>query len=275
MGKLYVICGHGAGDPGACAHGRKEADDVRRLGNRIKELGGSSVVLLDTSRDWYADAGILNLDISKSDWIVELHRDSTEGARGGHVIIKSGIGGADKYDKALASLMGRIFPGRAQTIREVSNLANPNRAASKGFNYRLVENGFITSEEDNKIFDSRLDDLVEGYLAAFGLKASEPKPSASKPASTKPKDGIYTGTGFGGTYRCNCSALNVRAEPSTSAAVVATYKRGQIVILDDWYKISGGYVWGRYTGATSGKKRYVAVGKATGKVESNDYLLKI
>lgn len=84
----------------------------------------------------------------------------------------------------------------------------------------------------------------------------------------------YTGTGFGGTYRCNCSALNVRSAPSTSASVVAQYKSGQTVVLDDWYTIANGYVWGRYTGASSGKKRYVAVGRATGKPEADDYLVR-
>lgn len=84
----------------------------------------------------------------------------------------------------------------------------------------------------------------------------------------------YSGTGFGGTYRCNCSALNVRSSPSTSASVVAQYKRGQTVVLDDWYTIADGYVWGRYTGASSGKRRYVAVGKATGKPEADDYLVQ-
>lgn len=85
----------------------------------------------------------------------------------------------------------------------------------------------------------------------------------------------YTGTGFGGTYRCNCSSLNVRSSPSTSASVVAQYKSGQTVTLDDWYTIADGYVWGRYTGASSGKKRYVAVGRATGKPEADDYLVRV
>lgn len=84
----------------------------------------------------------------------------------------------------------------------------------------------------------------------------------------------YAGTGFGGTYRCNCSTLNVRSAPSTSASVVAQYKSGQTVVLDDWYTIADGFVWGRYTGASSGKKRYVAVGRATGKPEADDYLVR-
>lgn len=36
--KLYIIAGHGAGDPGACANGYQEAERVRALAKRIKAL---------------------------------------------------------------------------------------------------------------------------------------------------------------------------------------------------------------------------------------------
>lgn len=81
---------------------------------------------------------------------------------------------------------------------------------------------------------------------------------------------------FGGTYRCNVDVLNVRNAPTTRGTqVVAQYERGDTVILDDWYVSEDGFIWGRYTGATSGKYRYVAVGRDTGKPEPDDYLVKI
>lgn len=54
--------------------------------------------------------------------------------------------------------------------------------------------------------------------------------------------------------------LNVRAEPSTSAEVVASYSTGDTVALDGWSTTGDGWVWGRYVGASSGKHRYVAIG---------------
>lgn len=98
-----------------------------------------------------------------------------------------------------------------------------------------------------------------------------PAPTPSTPST----GGSNSSSNFGGTYRCNVSELNVRTSPSLSGSVVAKYTRGQTVVLDNWYKIADGYVWGRYTGASSGQKRYVAVGKATGKPEANDYLIKV
>lgn len=78
---------------------------------------------------------------------------------------------------------------------------------------------------------------------------------------------------FGGTYRCTVSSLNVRSTPSLYGAVVASYGYGQTVNLDNWYCISNGYVWGRYT-SYSGCTRYVAVGKPTGGYDPNDYLVR-
>ena len=95
----------------------------------------------------------------------------------------------------------------------------------------------------------------------------------AQPAASS--SGEQTGTGFGGTYRCTVNGLRVRTAPSLSGQVVASYDKGETVMLDDWYKIADGWVWGRYTGASSGRKRYVAVGKPTGGPAADDYLLRI
>ena len=174
MAHIFVIAGHGAGDPGAIGNGYQEAERVRALANRIKALGGDNVTLGDTSRNWYADKGISSLNIPKDWCIIELHMDSASAsARGGHVIIKSGYT-ADVYDTALANFIGGILPGRAQLIVGRSNLANPNRAAAKGYNYRLVEFGFITNATDVSIFNNRMDDIARGVLSAFGISSGAP-----------------------------------------------------------------------------------------------------
>lgn len=80
---------------------------------------------------------------------------------------------------------------------------------------------------------------------------------------------------FGGTYRCDVNQLHVRDAPSLSGNIVASYYKGQHVVLEDWYTSCDGFIWGRYRGATSGKLRYVAIGRDTGKVESDDYLIKV
>ena len=270
MAKLFVICGHGAGDPGADGGGYTEAERVRALAARIKALGGSEVELGDTSRNWYCDGGINRLETSAP--VVELHMDASgvPGAHGAHVIIKSGFA-ADEYDRALADRLSAMMPGRAEKIVHHSELANVNRAARRGINYRLAENGFIDSDVDLAYFNEHVDDIARVYLEVFGITASS-APAAPTEAQPPAKE---TTEDFGGTYRCTVDTLNVRDAPGLSGSVVASYHKGQTVVLDDWYKSSDGYIWGRYIGATSGKERYVAVGRATGKPEADDYLVRV
>lgn len=186
MTKVFVICGHGGGDPGACANGFREADQVRKLAARMQALGGSEVQVGDTSRNWYKDNGIGRGDCPAGVPVIELHMDSAgAGAKGGHVIIKEGFD-ADAIDNALAAFIGGFLPGRSKAIVGRSDLANPNRAAAKGVNYRLVECGFISDAGDARKFEAQMDDLARGILACFGVGA-DAVPAPQPPAPTQPQ----------------------------------------------------------------------------------------
>lgn len=168
---IYVIAGHGNGDPGAVGNGYQEAERVRVLAQRIADLGGGYVHLHPFTDNAYASNAISKLTISKDWQIVELHMDSAaSSAKGGHVIIKSGFS-PDDHDLALERLMVEMFPGRSVTLAQRSNLANVNRAAAKGYGYRLVENGFISNAGDVAQFNANVDALARGYLAAFDIPA--------------------------------------------------------------------------------------------------------
>lgn len=198
MAKLYVIAGHGAGDPGACANGYQEAERVRALAARMKALGGADVEVLDTSRNWYADNGISSLSIPSNACLLELHMDSAAAsARGGHVIIKSGFG-ADSYDNALAKFISGYFPGRSTIIAKCSDLANANRAAARGINYRLLECCFVSNAQDVAKFNANMDEVAKGILGAFGIKAASTE--AAKPAASSGK-----------LYRVQVGAFSVKA----------------------------------------------------------------
>ena len=72
---LFIIAGHGAGDPGATGNGYTEAERVRALAARIGALGGSNVTIADTSRNWYA-ANLVFQRITRSlsfTWTVHQH----------------------------------------------------------------------------------------------------------------------------------------------------------------------------------------------------------
>lgn len=240
--KLFVIPGHGAGDPGACGHGFEEAERVRALARKIKEQGGDSVILADFSRNYYEDNGISYLDLPEDTQIVELHMDSgPSSARGGHVIIQEGIGGADDYDKALAVSIAKIFPGRSQTLVERGDLANPARAAIRGYGYRLVENGFISNASDVKTFNDKMEAVAQGYLKAFGIT----------PNTKEPSDANYKVIAT--------PSLNVRTKPSSvNGKTVGVLKRGAKIHLVNVKKNKVGNTWAKIASGTF-KGRYVAV----------------
>ena len=167
--KLFIICGHGEGDPGADGGGYTEAERVRALAAKIKELGGEAVILGDTSKNWYRDKLISTYNFSEDSNILELHMDAGGGsARGGHIIIKEGFA-LDEYDLSLALFISTLMPGRDENIKYRSDLANVNRAAKRGLNYRLMECGFIDNDQDRKIFNDYIAEIAEGILRAFGI----------------------------------------------------------------------------------------------------------
>ena len=195
MAHLFLIAGHGAGDSGAVGYGFTEAERVRALASRIVAYGGSNVTLGDTSRNWYADRGITSLNISKDWQILELHMDSgASTAKGGHVIIKEGYN-PDQYDTALANFIGSFFPGRANKVVGRAHLANVNRAAAKGYSYRLLENGFISNHDDLTKFNNQIDELARGILSAFGIGALVPVQASAPAKKPEPIDGYITSGG--------------------------------------------------------------------------------
>ena len=170
---LFVVPGHGAGDPGASGYGYDEAERVRALATRIKELGGDSVILADFGKNYYATDGWLTQDYG-TDWqAVELHMDSAgAGARGAHVIY-CGYSDPDAYDEELARRIAEFFPGRANRLVGRTDLKNPKQSWHRGIPYRLIENGFISDEGDLERFNAHLDDIARIYLEAFGIEPVE------------------------------------------------------------------------------------------------------
>ena len=107
-------------------------------------------------------------------------------ARGGHVIIKSGFT-PDKYDNALANMIGSFFPGRSKLIVGRSDLANVNRAAARGYGYRLMECGFISNATDIQTFNNRMDDIARGILGAFGIGSASSSITVPVAPAVKPQ----------------------------------------------------------------------------------------
>ena len=112
-------------------------------------------------------------------------------------------------------------------------------------------------------FSNQFDRLANEINAAIdGQPAPAPHPTPAP-------------SGMVGAYRCTVDGLRVRTAPNLNGDIVAEYNNGDIVELEDWSTSSNGYSWGRYIGHSSGCYRYVALGRDTGKVEPDDFLIKI
>lgn len=245
MTSLYVICGHGAGDSGATGGGYTEADLVRKLAKRMDALGGSSVTVLDTSVNWYASKKV-NAALKKKvgrNPVIELHMDSASAsAKGGHVIIKKGYS-ADKYDNALAKYIKAAFPGRANSIVGRSDLANINRAAAQGINYRLLECCFISNKADREEFIRDMDNVAKGILGAFGIKSGASTTTTAKPTAS---------SGFKSyKVKITASALNVRKGAGTNYGIATQVKKNEVYTIvgekkngsTKWGKLKSGAGW--------------------------------
>lgn len=127
-------------------------------------------------------------------------------------------------------------------------------------------NGYFASfgRSWNQFEQAVADYIGGGYVPDGGSTTTAP--SGGEPG--------YSDSGFGGTYTCMVDQLNIRKGPGLGYGTYgAFYYAGETVELDDYYSIADGYVWGRYT-SWSGNECWVAVGRATGQVESDDYLVK-
>ena len=112
MAHLFIIAGHGAGDCGAIGYGYTEAERVRALASRLSALGGGNVTVADMNRNWYADNGIMSLNIP-SDWqILELHMDSNvPSVKGGHAVPRSCS--SIRTDRAVSAIWLALKPAAA------------------------------------------------------------------------------------------------------------------------------------------------------------------
>lgn len=167
--KLFLIAGHGEGDSGAAGGGYTEAERVRALAERMKYYGGDNVIVGDTTKNWYRHGYVSTYDFPDGCCVMELHMDAGGGqAHGGHIIVKNGLV-TDQYDRAVATYISGILPGRSENIKYRDDLSNINRAAKRGINYRLLECGFIDNDSDREKFNSNIGEIAINLLACFGI----------------------------------------------------------------------------------------------------------
>lgn len=186
MNKLWIIAGHGGGDPGASGGGYDEETLNRLICQNIKDLDPDRVVYLDPEIDHYQAHTLGSLTIPKDDCVLEIHMDAfgDPSAKGGHVIINSRFN-PDKWDKNLADMITAVLPGRSQALVKRGDLYNANVCGNRGINYRLLECGFITNEHDRNYIINNTANFAASILSCFDIFKPEPViPPAPKEEKT-------------------------------------------------------------------------------------------
>lgn len=180
--------GHGGADPGAVYKGRREADDVLKVGMKTAAIMRRHGVTVDETRTTNKTLSLRErsnfLNRKNYDYVVSFHRNAfkPEQAKGVEVF-------AHPQSNAKSKALSR------RMVNELSKVRFVNRGA-KAANFHmlretkaysvLAEIGFIDNTADNKLFDTNIDKIAEAIakslLAEMGIKYKEiakPAPSNS------------------------------------------------------------------------------------------------
>lgn len=194
--KILLISGHGAGDPGACANGLKEADLTIEMVKGIKPLLDpyATVDLYPTDRNAYKDIqnGCLKVNFTNYDYVLEIHFNSG-GGKGTEIYITSKEKGHSVEDRIIANLTKLGLRNRGVKVTDFLVIKT---AKNKGVSSALLETCFIDSAADVKLYKNNkqkfYSSVANGIIDGFGLKKTSSAPKPSQPSSNYYKK--YTGS---------------------------------------------------------------------------------
>ncbi len=162
--KIIIDAGHGGTNPGAIHEGRRESDDALQLALAVGEIlaeDGFDVVYTrtdDTTQSVGEKAAIANE--SGADLFISIHRNAAvrDNLYNGVQTLIYGSGGLrEEVAGNIANELENVgFQNLGIDIRP--DLVVLNRTQMPAV---LVEAGFIDSDKDNQIFDSRFEEMAE------------------------------------------------------------------------------------------------------------------
>lgn len=207
--KIYIDPGHGGDSIGATYKGRVEQDDTLRLSKAVRDiLAGINGIEVKLARE-----GNTNPSLEKraaeanawgADYFISIHRNAIGAniARGAENWVYSAVAtGGETYTKAknildkVCAATGFYNRGVKKGAPSYSDFA-VNRLTN--MSSCLLEAGFIDSDTDNGIFDSKFNEMARaiasGLAQAVGVAYEEALPE-EKPAEeteVKQENVIYT-----------------------------------------------------------------------------------
>ena len=169
--RIFLDAGHGGKDSGATKGSRHEADDmlkiVKQVGKKLEETYSNVTVGYSRTSDIYESPSKKAADGNdfNADYFFSFHRNAYNGsAKGWETEYKSHSSVKDSIMSDLNKRMKKIgFVIRGDKQRD--NLAVLNQTSMPAL---LFEIGFIDNTGDNKIFDSKFDEIVDAFADTIG-----------------------------------------------------------------------------------------------------------
>lgn len=172
MALVVIDPGHGGANPGAVYSNRREKDDALALSlavGSILERNGVDVYYTRTSDVYEAPARKVDkANAAGGDYLVSIHRNSSlypNQYSGVESLVYSRYGEAARLAENINVRLEQIgFENKG--VNERQELVVLNRSQMPAV---LLEVGFINTDEDNRLFDERFDEvaqaIAEGILA--------------------------------------------------------------------------------------------------------------
>lgn len=197
MIKLCLDYGHGGNDQGASYKGRKEKDDVLKIGLAVAQELRRHGIAVDETRtsDTTVSLGARSNFEKKGsyDYFISIHRNAYQPEVGQgaetYTYTKQSVKARSLADKVQKALVGVGFKDRGVKTANFHVLRETKAPAI------LVEIGFVDNSKDNELFDAKFDEIVEGITKAIleevGLKYTKPVASLNKQTLYRVMAGSY------------------------------------------------------------------------------------
>ena len=174
--KILIICGHGAGDAGACALGYQEATLVREIAPTLKNVLSkyADVTLFNPEQNMYKFLKAGNsFNFGVYDYVLELHFNAFNTKAYGTEILVRNLKEGISVEQMIVDNIARLgFTNRG--VKKRSDLMNMNVCKKQGVPYALLETCFVDNANDMKLYMSHKNEVImaiaNGIIDGFGLK---------------------------------------------------------------------------------------------------------
>ncbi|MGL4617093.1 MAG: N-acetylmuramoyl-L-alanine amidase family protein [Mycoplasmoidaceae bacterium] len=217
--------GHGGHDSGAVNGARTEKNDVLKIGRLVDKImleNGENIRLTRTNDTFLSLEQRCNIEkAGKYDYFVSFHRNAhSSSASGVETYSLSTTGkGRELAEKVQNELKG-FFINRGCKTANYYVLKYTNCPAI------LIEIGFISSSEDNRIFDNNINEIAKAISKALlkqvgkTLNDNKPVPPVTPPTSEK---GWRVCIGYYKGYNNAKSALEEAKQKGFTSAYMVEY----------------------------------------------------